>query len=155
MKIHQLPADPGRQQERKRIGRGRGSGKGTYAGKGVKGQKARSGAGIPVSYEGGQTPLLRRIPKRGFKNPFRLEYSIVNVGRLNELFKENEVVDVSLLKERHLVKGKEPRVKILGEGEIKKPITVRVHKFSRSAIEKITAAGGKCELLNENDSENK
>ncbi len=147
MKINQLPGDPGRKQKRKRVGRGPGSGQGTYAGKGVKGQKARSGAGIPVSFEGGQMPYLRKIPKRGFSNPFRVEYCIVNVGKLNEVFKENDIVDINLLKQQNLVKGKNPLVKILGEGEITKPLIVRAHKFSRSAQEKITATGGKCEVI--------
>ena len=153
MKIHQLPSDPGRKQRRKRIGRGRGSGQGTYAGKGVKGQKSRSGASLPPSFEGGQMPLIRRIPKRGFSNPFKVVYSCVNVGRLAELFNENETVDIEALKKRRVIKGKDPMVKILGDGEINKPLIVRAHKFSRSAVEKITASGGKCEVIGQDDSE--
>lgn len=152
MKIHNLPADPGRKQRRKRIGRGRGSGHGTYAGKGVKGQKARSGATIPPSFEGGQMPLIRRVPKRGFSNPFKVVYKCVNVGRLAEVFNENETVDIDVLKKRGLIKGKNPLVKILGDGEINKPLIVRAHKFSRTAVEKITACGGKCEVIGKDDS---
>jgi large subunit ribosomal protein L15 len=147
MNIHDLPGDPGRREKKKRIGRGRGTGQGTFAGKGCKGQKSRSGASIPASFQGGQMPLTRRFPKRGFNNKFRIEYSVVNVGRLAELFNDNDTVDVAILKERRVVKGVKPMVKVLGVGEISKPLVVRAHKFSRSAIEKITAAGGKCEVI--------
>ena len=153
MKIDKLPLDPGRRQARKRIGRGRGSGQGTYAGKGLKGQKARSGVSWRSSFEGGQMPVARRIPKRGFNNIFRVEYTVINVGRLGDLFNANDTVDVATLKSRNLAKGKKP-LKILGDGEISKPLVVRAHKFSRLAIEKIQSAGGKCEVISDNDSKN-
>ncbi len=152
MKIKELPKDPGRRQRRKRVGRGRGSGQGTYAGRGLKGQKSRAGVAIPSEFEGGQMPLIRRVPKRGFSNPFRIHYCCINVGRLSEVFAKDDVVDVAVLKKRKLVKGKSPRIKILGDGEIDKPLAVHAHKFSGAAVEKITAAGGTCEVIGNDDS---
>ncbi len=153
MKIHQLPGDPGRRKKSKRLGRGRGTGQGTYAGRGNKGQKSRSGASRSPAFEGGQMPLIRRVPKRGFTKRFRIQYAVVNVNRLEEKFDKDETVTVEALKERRLIKGKNPRVKILGVGEITKPLVVHAHKFSRSAVEKITSAGGKCEVIGNDDSE--
>lgn len=128
---------------KKRLGRGLGSGHGRTAGKGTKGQKARAGFKKKWGFEGGQTPLIHRIPKRGFNNPCKTEYEIINVGRF-EQFEPNTVIDTKLLKEKGITKTRLP-IKILGDGEITKPFTVRAHKFSKKAKEKIEAVGGKIE----------
>jgi large subunit ribosomal protein L15 len=142
VELHNLQPHEGATKERKRIGRGIGSGKGKTAGKGHKGQKTRSGdRTLPWFFEGGQTPLHMRIPKRGFRPVNRIEYSVVNVGKLNELFEENEEITPEVLVAKGLVRKNKP-VKILGDGEITKPLVVKAHKFSKSAKEKIEAAGG-------------
>ncbi|RLA86135.1 MAG: 50S ribosomal protein L15 [Deltaproteobacteria bacterium] len=130
----------------KRVGRGPGSGHGKTSGRGHKGQKARSSPDMPAGFEGGQLPLHKRLPKRGFHNPFRKEYAIVNVRDLNR-FPAGSVVDEEVLREAGLVKGQWDGIKILGDGEIKVSLTVKAHKFSRSAVEKIQAAGGSVEIL--------
>lgn len=130
----------------KRVGRGPGSGHGKTATRGHKGQKARSSPDMPPGFEGGQLPLHKRLPKRGFHNPMRKELAVVNVKDLNR-FPAGSVIDEKVLREAGLVKGKWDGVKILGEGELTVPLTVRAHKFSRSAEQKIVAAGGKVEIL--------
>ena len=143
MKLHDLSPAAGSRQNRKRIGRGPGSGLGKTAGKGHKGQRSRSGFSRRRGFEGGQMPLLRRVPKRGFTNIFRTEYEIVNVARLADLKGE---VTPELLAEKGLVRAGRP-VKILGQGDLKKKLKVSAHKFSASARAKIEAAGGSCEVL--------
>jgi len=142
-----LRPDPGSKHKEKRVGRGHGSGHGKTSGRGHKGQKAREGLDIRPWFEGGQTPIIRRVPKRGFRNPFKIEYVVVNVRELAKRFSEGEVVDPESLKNKGLVKGKNKLIKILGDGEINIPLTVRVHAISKSAKEKIEKAGGKVELL--------
>ena len=143
MKLHELKPAAGARRARRRIGRGPGSGLGKTAGRGHKGQRSRSGFSRRRGFEGGQMPLLRRVPKRGFTNIFRTEYEIVNVARLADL--EGEVTP-ELLAEQGLVRAGRP-VKVLGQGEIKKKLKVSAHKFSASAKSKIEAAGGSCEVL--------
>ena len=146
MKLHELKYTEGARRDKKRIGRGQGSGNGKTSGKGNKGQNARSGGGVRLGFEGGQTPLFRRIPKRGFTNFNRKEYAIVNVAALNK-FEKDTVVTPELLIETGLV-GKELNgVKILGEGELNVALTVKAHKFSKTAIESIEKAGGKTEVI--------
>jgi large subunit ribosomal protein L15 len=128
------------------VGRGIGSGHGKTSTRGHKGQKARSGGGVRLGFEGGQMPLQRRIPKRGFTNIFRKEYAIVNVQDLN-CFDDGTIVTIELLKEAGLVKKITAGVKILGDGELEKKLTIQVHKFSQQAEEKITAKGGKFEVI--------
>lgn len=147
MKLHELQPARGSVSERKRVGRGHGSGNGKTAGKGHKGQNARSGGGVRIGFEGGQMPLARRIPKRGFNNKFRTEYVAVNVSSL-EKFVEGTTVDLELLKSSGLVRQeKNGGVKILGDGEITKKLTVKANAFSGSAKEKIEKAGGKAEVI--------
>ncbi len=146
MKLHELSPAPGATKETKRIGRGHGSGQGKTAGKGHKGQKARSGGGVRPGFEGGQTALARRIPKRGFNNIFGTEYAVVNVSDL-ERFTDGTVVDTELLKASGLVKKELDGVKILGNGELTKNLTVKAAKFSAAAKEKIEKAGGKAEVM--------
>lgn len=146
MKIHELTPATDSNKDVKRIGRGHGSGNGKTAGKGHKGQNARSGGGVRIGFEGGQMPLARRIPKRGFHNIFATKYSTVNVSDLNK-FKDGTVVDTELLKATGLVKKENDGVKILGNGELTAKITVKAAKFSQSAIEKIEKAGGKAEVM--------
>lgn len=146
MKIHELTPAPDSNKDVKRIGRGHGSGNGKTAGKGHKGQNVRSGGGVRIGFEGGQMPLARRIPKRGFNNIFATKYAIVNVGDLNK-FKDGTVVDTELLKAAGLVKKVNDGVKILGNGELTANLTVKAAKFSQSAIEKIEKAGGKAEVM--------
>ncbi|MEA2109223.1 MAG: 50S ribosomal protein L15 [Pseudomonadota bacterium] len=141
-----LEKNSGIRKERRRIGRGVGSGYHKTAGRGHKGQKSRSGGAIPVWFEGGQMPLQRRVPKRGFKNVFRTEYEVVNVHQLN-LFTEGETVDVEALRANGLMRGKNAQVKILGNGLLSKKITVKAHKFSTTAREKIVQAGGQAEEI--------
>ena len=143
MKLHELGPKKGSRFTRKRVGRGPGSGTGKTAGRGHKGQRSRSGFSHRAGFEGGQMPLIRRVPKRGFTNIFRVEYSTVNVSTLESL--DGEVTPESLL-ERGMVRRGRP-VKVLGDGELSKALQVRAHKFSRSAKEKIEAAGGTCEQL--------
>ncbi|NLT10179.1 MAG: 50S ribosomal protein L15 [Ruminococcus sp.] len=146
MKIHELTPALDSNKAVKRIGRGHGSGNGKTAGKGHKGQNARSGGGVRIGFEGGQMPLARRIPKRGFKNIFATKYATVNVSDLNK-FKDGTVVDTELLVASGLVKKVENGVKILGNGELTANLTVKAAKFSQSAIEKIEKAGGKAEVM--------
>ncbi len=147
--LHNLKPNPGAVRERKRVGRGHGSGHGKTSGRGQKGQKSRSGwkGGTRPGFEGGQTPLYMRFPKRGFSNaPFKKEYAVVNVGVLNERFEEGTEITPELLKKEGLVKKNLP-VKILGDGELTKKFSVKAHKFSASAKEKIEAAGGSWEEI--------
>lgn len=146
MKLHELSPAPGSVKAVKRIGRGHGSGQGKTAGKGHKGQKARSGGGVRPGFEGGQTTLARRIPKRGFNNIFRTEYATVNVSALNN-FVDGTVVDAELLKASGLIKKELDGIKILGDGELTKNLTVKAAKFTAAAKEKIEKAGGKAEVM--------
>ena len=132
---------------KKRIGRGHGSGTGTQAGRGHKGAKSRSGFKFKRGFEGGQMPLHRRVPKRGFHNPFRVEYEVVNLDTLAARFEAGTVVTPALLHERGLVSGGKSLVKVLGRGEVDKPLAVHAHKFSGKAAEKIAAAGGSTEAI--------
>ena len=136
-----LPADNGAAKNRKRVGRGAGSGSQKTAGRGHKGQKSRSGGGIHPWFEGGQMPLQRRIPKRGFTNIFRREYAIVNIHQLN-CFEDGSIVDVASLQQKGLVNQGENRIKLLGNGLLNKKLTVRVTACSATAIEKVKQAGG-------------
>ncbi len=145
MKLHELMPAAGSTKEPKRIGRGHGSGNGKTAGKGHKGQKARAGRGFRPGFEGGQMPLQRRVPKRGFNNIFATEYSIVNVSAL-EVFEDGAVVNAAALAEKGLIKSANENVKILGNGEITKKLTVTASAFSASAAEKIQKAGGSAEV---------
>lgn len=149
MKLHELAPNPGARKERKRLGRGIGSGLGKTSGKGHKGQNARAGGGVRPGFEGGQMPLTRRLPKRGFSNePFKVTYEVVNVEAL-EVFEAGTVVTPELLEEKRVCKNAVKGVKILGTGEITKALTVRAHKVSESAKAKIEAAGGKVEVIGE------
>lgn len=141
MKLHELYPFPEDCKNKKRLGRGSGSGTGKTSGKGHKGQKSRSGASIPAWFEGGQMPLMRRLPKRGFKNPFRAEYAAINVGRLIEAFEGKSEITLEDIYARGLCKVGFP-VKILGVGEVKTAVTIEAHRFSSTATEKITKAGG-------------
>lgn len=144
MRLHDLKATPGSRVRRTRRGRGLGSGLGKTAGRGSKGQNARSGGGVRPGFEGGQMPLIRRLPMRGFQNPFRVEYEVVNVGQLN-VFPAGTDVTTDLLRERRLVRRPLP-VKILGEGDIDRALVVHAQKFSGTAREKIEAAQGRAEV---------
>ena len=146
MKLHELSPAPGSVREVKRIGRGHGSGQGKTAGKGHKGQKARAGGGKRPGFEGGQMPLQRRIPKRGFVNIFATNYAIINIAALNK-FEDGAVVDTQALKDMGLVKDAKDGVKVLGNGELTKKLTVQVAAYSESAKAKIEAAGGKAEVI--------
>ncbi len=146
MKLHELSPIPGSVRDVKRIGRGHGSGQGKTAGKGHKGQKARAGRGMRPGFEGGQMPLQRRVPKRGFNNIFATEYVTVNVAALNK-FEAGAVVDAEALKAAGLVKKVCDGVKILGNGSLDKSLTVKAAAFSESAKAKIEAAGGKTEVI--------
>ncbi|MBS3990786.1 MAG: 50S ribosomal protein L15 [Erysipelothrix sp.] len=141
MKLHELQYNEGARSNRKRLGRGQGSGTGKTAGKGHKGQNARSGGGVSLGFEGGQTPLFRRIPKRGFTNRTRKEYAIVNVSSL-DIFDNGTVVTTELLMEVGLVKKTLDGIKILGNGELSKKLTINANKFSKSAVVVIEKAGG-------------
>lgn len=145
MKIHDLGPAYGATTKRSRVGRGIGSGNGKTAGKGHKGQKARTGGSIRRGFEGGQTPLYRRIPKRGFTNHFATEYAIVNLSDL-EKFENDTVVNMELLLSEGLIRKELCGLKILGNGELTKKLTVVANKFSKTAEEKILAAGGKIEV---------
>ena len=147
MKLHELYPAAGATKEVKRIGRGHGSGHGKTAGKGHKGQKARAGRGMRPGFEGGQMPLQRRLPKRGFNNIFRTEMAIVNVAALDKAFEAGETVTVDALVKKGLVKKVLDGVKVLGNGELTKKLNVKVNAFSASAKEKIEALGGTCEVI--------
>jgi len=141
MKLHELYPFERERKERKRVGRGDGSGHGGTSCRGHKGQKSRSGGKVARWFEGGQMPLQRRLPKRGFKNPFRVEYAIVNLGVLAEKFQDKEEISIEDFYASGLVKKNLP-VKVLGEGELNRPLKITAHKFSKSAKEKIEKAGG-------------
>jgi len=147
MELHDLHPAPGAKKSRKRIGRGPGSGTGKTAGKGHKGQKSRSGYSRRYGFEGGQMPLVRRIPKRGFCNIFRVEFQVVNLKDLERLFADGDTVSVETLVEKGLVRGGKRPVKVLGDGELTKKLTVQVQKFSASARSGIEKAGGSCEVV--------
>lgn len=148
MKLHDLHTTKGSTHRRKRVGRGDSSGWGRTCGRGEKGQKARSGANMRPFFEGGQIPLFRRLPKRGFNNPDHKVYSLVNVGELESLFSAGDTVDEDALYEKGLVRKKgRQQLKVLGNGELAKSLTVRANKFSNSARTKIESAGGTCEVL--------
>lgn len=146
MKLHELQPAPGSRSTQKRVGRGIGSGLGKTSGKGHKGQKARSGGGKGPAFEGGQTPLQRRLPKRGFTNIFRREMVAVNLDTLNQFDNGTEITP-ALLKEKGIIKKSTDGVKILGRGELDKKLVVKVNAFSKSAVAKIEAAGGKAEVI--------
>ena len=146
MKLNDLAPEKGHRKSRKRVGRGVASGSGKTAGRGNKGQNCRSGGGVRPGYEGGQMPIHRRLPKRGFKNPFKKIFSIVNVQDLNR-FEADSVIDEVAFVQSGLVKGDRDGIKILGKGDIKVPVTVRINKVSESARQKIEAAGGKIEVI--------
>lgn len=147
MKLHELSPAAGSTKERKRIGRGAGSGQGKTAGKGHKGQKARAGRGMRPGFEGGQMPLQRRLPKRGFNNIFRKVIVAINVADLNAKFEDGAVVDAEALKNAGLVKNYFDGIKILGNGELTKKLTVKANAFSETAKQKIEAAGGNAEVI--------
>jgi ribosomal protein L15, bacterial/organelle len=147
MKLHELAPNTGATATRKRVGRGAGSGLGKTSGRGHKGQNARSGGGVRPGFEGGQNPLYRRVPKRGFNNDrFAYDFAIVNLNQLNRFAAGTEVTPELLLSEGVLKNAKDG-IKILGNGELNVGLTVKAHKFSQSAIEKIQAAGGKTEVI--------
>jgi large subunit ribosomal protein L15 len=146
MKIHELQPAPGSRHSRKRVGRGVGSGMGKTSTRGHKGQNARSGGGVRPGFEGGQNPLYRRLPKRGFHNPFRKEYAIVNLDQLNA-FADGTEVTPELLIESGIIKNPLAGIKVLGDGELTVKLTVKANKFSKSAAEKINAAGGTAEVI--------
>ena len=147
MTLNNLRPPKGMKHPKKRIGRGQGSGNGKTAGRGHKGAKSRSGFHFKRGFEGGQMPLHRRVPKRGFHNPFRVEYEVVNLDTLGARFEAGTVVTLELLAEQRLISGTTKLLKVLGRGEIGKALTVRAHKFSGKAAEKIAAAGGATEPL--------
>jgi large subunit ribosomal protein L15 len=146
MKLHELKPAEGSRKERNRVGRGIGSGNGKTAGKGHKGQNARSGGGVRPGFEGGQNPLFRRLPKRGFTNINRKEYAIVNIDTLNR-FEDGVEVTPALLVETGVVSNEKAGIKILGNGTLTKKLTVKAHKFSSSAKEAIENAGGTTEVI--------
>ena len=147
MKLHELRPSEGAFKTSKRLGRGTGSGLGKTSGKGHKGQNARSGGGVRPGFEGGQLPLFRRLPKRGFSNaPFKVEYATINVSDL-EKFEDGAVVTPELLKEMGIVKSQLAGIKVLGNGELTKKVTVKAAKFSKTAVEKIEKIGGKAEVI--------
>ncbi|MGC2873688.1 50S ribosomal protein L15 [Ihubacter sp. rT4E-8] len=146
MKLHELRAAEGSTKNRKRRGRGTATGQGKTGGRGMNGQKSRSGGGVRLGFEGGQMPLYRRLPKRGFTNIWATEYTTINVKDLNR-FEAGTVVTPELLEEVGLVKQVKDGIKILGDGALDNSITVKAHKFTKSAIEKIEAAGGKAEVI--------
>ena len=147
MKLHELMQNAGAKQTRKRVGRGMGSGLGKTSGKGEKGQKARSGVSIPATFEGGQLPLYRRLPKRGFSNAqFKIKYATINVSDLNK-FEDGTVVTPELLRETGLVKNQLDGIKVLGNGTLEKKLTIKANKFSHDAISKIEKSGSKYEVM--------
>jgi len=147
MKLHDIAPTPGSRKARKRVGRGDSSGLGKTAGRGEKGQKSRTGSTIRPFFEGGQIPLFRRLPKRGFKNADRIVYALVNLDALEANFQAGDVVDVEALHAKKLLGKGETIVKVLANGEITKALTVKAAKFSAAAAEKIAAAGGKAEVI--------
>lgn len=146
MRLHELTPHPGARKAAKRVGRGTGSGHGKTAGRGEKGQGARAGGKKPPWFEGGQTPLVRRVPKRGFKNPFKKEFAVVNVQDLAR-FDAGTTITPEVMGQAGLIRKATEKVKVLGDGELGHALQVQAHAFSKSAIEKIEAAGGKAEVL--------
>ena len=147
MKLNELERNTGATQKRKIVGRGRGTGLGKTSGRGHKGQNARSGGGVRTVFEGGQTPLYRRLPKRGFSNyEFKTTYAVINVSDLNR-FENGTVVSPALLKEVGLVKNQLDGIKVLGNGKLEKKLTIQANKFSESALKKITESGSKAEVI--------
>ena len=147
MKLHELEKNIGATSSKKRVGRGPGSGLGKTSGKGHKGQNARSGGGVSPVFEGGQLPLFRRIPKRGFSNKrFKVEYAVINVGDLN-VFDNNTLVTPALLKENKIIKKQLSGIKVLGNGKLEKKLTIQANKFSSSALKKIEESGSKAEVI--------
>ena len=146
MKLHELRPAEGARHKKKRVGRGMATGHGKTSGRGMKGQNSRSGGGVRLGFEGGQNPLARRLPKRGFTNPTRKEYAIINLDILNN-FEEGTVVTPELLIEKGYVKQVKHGVKVLGNEEITVALTVKANKFSDSAVKKIAAAGGRIEVI--------
>jgi large subunit ribosomal protein L15 len=144
MKLHELSPAQGSRKSKKRLGKGVGSGAGKTAGRGTKGQKSRSGAGPRLGFEGGQMPMQRRLPKRGFRNIFRKQYAVINIQDL-ERFEKDAIVDKVSLSKIGLVKGKNDGIKLLGKGDLAYPLTIKVDKISKRAREKIVAAGGRIE----------
>ena len=147
MDLSNLKPAAGSKHSKKRVGRGHGTGQGTQAGRGHKGAQSRSGYHFKRGFEGGQMPLHRRVPKRGFHNPFRTEYSVVNLDTLAERFDAGTVVTPELLRERGVIHGGSNKIKVLARGDFAKMLTVRAHKFSGKAAEKIAAAGGTTEAI--------
>ena len=147
MSLNNLRPPRGAKHAKKRVGRGPGSGHGKTAGRGHKGAQSRSGFRFKRGFEGGQMPLHRRVPKRGFTNIFRVEYAVVNLDTLAEVFDAGSAVTPELLRERGIVRDSTAPIKILGRGEIDKQLTIRAHKFSEAAVKKIAAAGGATEVL--------
>ena len=147
MKLNELMQNAGARKERRRVGRGMGSGLGKTSGKGEKGQKARSGVSIPATFEGGQLPLYRRLPKRGFSNAqFKIKYAVINVCDLNK-FDDGAVVTPEILHEAGLLKNQLDGVKVLGNGTLEKKLTIKAHKFSKEAVNKIEKSGSTLEVI--------
>lgn len=147
MKLNELQVSP-EAKARKRVGRGPGSGMGKTSTRGEKGQKSRSGVSISAWFQGGQTPLYRRIPKRGFNNAqFRIQYATINLSDLDNFFNDGDVVTPEILKERGIIKKQLCGVKVLGNGELKKKLTIKANRFTSSAVTKIESAGGKAEVI--------
>ena len=146
MKLNELAPAPGSRKACKRKGRGPGSGNGTTAGRGTKGHKSRSGGGVRPGFEGGQMPIHRRLPKRGFTNIFKKEYALINIRDLAR-FEPGDPIDEAFLIKEGLVKGQYAGVKLLGQGEIDNPLVVKVHKASKTALSKVEKAGGKVEVI--------
>ena len=146
MKLHEIKPAPGSTKRRKVVGRGRGSGSGTTAGRGGKGQTARTGSGIPAWFEGGQMPLIRRLPKRGFTNIFKRHYTIINIKSLAR-FEPGQDITPALLVSQGMIRSRHNGIKVLGTGTLTKALTVHAHKFSQSAAAKIEAAGGKVQVI--------
>jgi len=147
MSLNKLRPPKGAKHVKRRVGRGPGSGHGKTASRGTKGAKSRSGFRFKRGFEGGQMPLHRRVPKRGFHNPFRVEYAVVNLHTLEDVFDTGSAVTPEVLRERGLVRDAHKKIKVLGDGDIKKTLTIRAHKFSESAAKKIAAAGGVAEVI--------
>lgn len=147
MDLSNLHPPSGARRRKKRVGRGEGSGTGVTAGRGHKGAKSRSGFKRKRGFEGGQMPLHRRVPKRGFHNPFRVEYAVVNLDTLSARFDDGTEVTPELLRERRIVRRSRALIKVLGRGDLTKKLTVKAHRFSASASEAIAAAGGQAEVL--------
>ena len=147
MSLSNLRPPPGAKRPKKRVGRGPGSGHGKTASRGSKGAQSRSGFRFKRGFEGGQMPLHRRIPKRGFRNPFRVEYAVVNLDTLADVFDAGSTVTPGLLRQRGIVRDAKALVKVLGRGDITKKLSVQAHKFSESAAKKIAAAGGVAEVI--------